>query len=145
MLILFFGIGAEMKIAAAVLASFFPVLINTIQGVRGVDPVLINTGRTFGYSRAQILFKIQLPAAIPYITAGMRVGLGIALLATVVAEMLAGTGGLGSTILDHQRAFRIRDMYGWVVVLAVVGLALNTLMTVVERRLVPWLEKYRPN
>jgi ABC-type nitrate/sulfonate/bicarbonate transport system permease component len=144
-LMLFLGIGIEMEVAAIVLASFFPVLINTIQGVRSVDPVLIATGRTFGYGRTAIVLKIILPAAIPYIAAGMRIALGLALLTTILAEMLAGTGGIGALILDHQRSFRVRQMYSWLVVLAVLGTGLNFAMSYGERKLVPWLEKYRPS
>ena len=142
-LMLFLGLGFEMKVTSTVLASFFPILINTIQGVRGVDPVLIGTGRTFGRSRWSITVEIILPAAIPYIVTGMRVGLGLALLMTVLSEMLAGTGGLGALILENQRAFRIRQMYAWLVILAAFGFALNWAMTAAERRLVPWLERHK--
>ena len=142
-LMLFLGLGFEMKVTSTVLASFFPILINTIQGVRGVDPVLIGTGRTFGRNRLAITLGIILPAAVPYIVTGMRVGLGLALLMTVLSEMLAGTGGLGALILENQRAFRIRQMYAWLVILAAFGFALNLAMTWAERRLVPWLEKHR--
>ena len=142
-LMLFLGLGFEMKVTSTVLASFFPILINTIQGVRGVDPVLIGTGRTFGRGRLSITLGIVLPAAAPYIVTGMRVGLGLALLMTVLSEMLAGTGGLGALILENQRAFRIRQMYAWLVVLAAFGFAINLAMTWAERRLVPWLEKHR--
>jgi ABC-type nitrate/sulfonate/bicarbonate transport system permease component len=144
-LMLFLGIDSEMKIASIILASFFPVLINTVQGVRGVDPVLVGTGRTFGTGRTAIVLKIILPSAIPYIVAGMRVSLALALLTTILAEMLAGTGGLGALILDHQRSFRVRQMYSWLVILALLGLFLNVAMTYAERRLVPWMEKFRPN
>jgi ABC-type nitrate/sulfonate/bicarbonate transport system permease component len=142
-LMLFLGLGATMKVTSIVLASFFPVLINTIQGVRGTDPVLIATGRTFGLGRTAITLKIVLPAATPYILAGMRVALGLALLMTILAEMLAGTGGLGYLVLENQRSFRIRQMYGWIVIIAVVGLAINAAMVIAEHKLVPWLEKYR--
>ena len=109
-----------------------------------MDPVLVSTGRTFGYGRLAIILKIILPASIPYILAGMRVALALALLTTILAEMLAGTGGLGSIILDHQRSFRVRQMYSWLVILAVLGFVLNLSMTFAERQLVPWLEKYQP-
>jgi ABC-type nitrate/sulfonate/bicarbonate transport system permease component len=107
------------------------------------DPVLIATGRTFGLGRTAITLKIVLPAATPYILAGMRVALGLALLMTILAEMLAGTGGLGYLVLENQRSFRIRQMYGWIVIIAVVGLAINAAMVIAEHKLVPWLEKYR--
>jgi ABC-type nitrate/sulfonate/bicarbonate transport system permease component len=140
-LMLFLGFGAPMQITAVMLASFFPVLINTIQGVRGTDPILTATGRTFGLSRAAITFKIILPAAMPYIFAGMRVAVGLALLMTILTEMLAGNSGLGYLVLENQRSFRIRDMYAWLVILAAVGLVINVAMATAERRFVPWLDK----
>ncbi len=142
-LILFLGLGAPMKITAVALASSFPVLINTIQGVRGVDATLVATGRTFGRSRLAIMLQIVLPACVPYILTGMRVALALALLMTILAEMLAGTGGLGALVLENQRAFRIRQMYAWLVILALLGLVINTAMLLAERRFAPWLEKFR--
>jgi ABC-type nitrate/sulfonate/bicarbonate transport system permease component len=142
-LMLFLGLGMEMKVTSVVLASVFPILLNTIQGVHGTDPVLTATGRTFGVSRTAIVLKIILPAATPYILAGARVALAIALLTTILAEMLTGTGGLGSLILDHQRSFRVRQMYSWLIILAVLGMCLNFAIDYLERRMVPWLEKYR--
>lgn len=142
-LMLFLGLGFQMKLTSIALASFFPILINTIQGVRGTDPVLVNTGRTFGRSRLSIVFWIILPSALPYIVVGMRVALGLALLMTVLSEMLAGTGGLGGVLLENQRAFRIRQMYAWLVILAAFGFSINLAMTWAERRFVPWLEKHR--
>jgi ABC-type nitrate/sulfonate/bicarbonate transport system permease component len=142
-LMLFLGLGMEMKVTSVVLASFFPILLNTIQGVHGIDPVLIATGRTFGASRATIVLKIILPAAIPYILAGARVALAIALLTTILAEMLTGNGGVGSLILDHQRSFRVRQMYSWLVILAALGMCLNFVADYLERRMVPWLERNR--
>jgi ABC-type nitrate/sulfonate/bicarbonate transport system permease component len=139
-LMLFLGLGSTMKVTAVVLASFFPILINTIQGVRGTDPILIATGRTFGLGRTAITLKIILPSAIPYIFAGMRVAIGLALLMTILTEMLAG-GGLGYLVLENQRSFRIREMYAWLVILAIVGLLINIAMTRAERRFVPWLNK----
>jgi ABC-type nitrate/sulfonate/bicarbonate transport system permease component len=139
-LMLFLGLGPTMKITAVVLASFFPVLINTIQGVRGTDPVLIATGRTFGLGPTAISIKIVLPAALPYIFAGMRVAVALALLMTILTEMLAG-GGLGYLVLENERSFRIREMYAWLVILAAVGLIINLAMARAEQRFVPWLDK----
>jgi ABC-type nitrate/sulfonate/bicarbonate transport system permease component len=140
-LMLLLGFGVPMQITAVVLASFFPVLINTIQGVLDTDPVLIATGRTFGLSRTAITFKITLPAAMPYIFTGMRVAVGLALLMTILTEMIAGSGGLGYLVLENQRAFRIRDMYAWLVILAAIGLLINVAMARAERRFIPWIDK----
>lgn len=137
-LILFLGLGDAMKLAVVGLGVFFPVLINTVQGVRGVDPVLVDTGRTFRCGRLALLGKIVLPAALPLIFAGMRVSLGLGLILVVIAEMMAGTGGLGYLIIDMQRSFRVRDMYAWIVILAVLGYALNAAFLAVERRAIHW-------
>lgn len=137
-LMLFLGLGDTMKITAVSLGVFFPVLINTIQGVRGVDPVLVEVARTFQHSRAALLWKVVLPSAMPLVLAGMRIALGIALVLVVVAEMMAGSGGIGYLIIDLQRSFRIVDMYAWVVILAVLGYALNEVFVRIERRAIRW-------
>jgi ABC-type nitrate/sulfonate/bicarbonate transport system permease component len=137
-LILFLGLGDAMKLTVIGLGVFFPVLINTVQGVRGVDPVLVDTGRTFRCGRAALLFRIVLPAALPLILAGMRVALGLGLILVVIAEMLAGTGGLGYLIIDMQRSFRVKDMYAWIVILAILGYGLNAVFLAIEQRVIHW-------
>lgn len=137
-LMLFLGLGDPMKLVIVALAAFFPVLINTIQAVRAVDPVLIDTARTFGRGTAAILARVVFPASVPLILAGMRVSLGIALVLVVLAEMMAGTGGLGQLILDMEHAFKVRETFAWLVILAVVGFALAMLFDWVERRVAFW-------
>lgn len=137
-LILLMGIGAAMKLTVVGLAVFFPVLINTLQGVRGVEAVQTDMGRTFRVSRLMLVRKIILPAALPFIFTGLRVGLGLALIVAVIAEMLAGTGGLGFLVIDMQRTFRVVDMYAWIILLAVYGYALNAVFVTLERRIVHW-------
>ena len=137
-LMLFLGLGDTMKITAVALGVFFPVLINTIQGVRGTDPVMVDVARTFQHSRVSLLCKVVLPSALPLVLAGMRIALGIALVLVVVAEMMAGTGGIGYLIIDLQRSFRIVDMYAWVVILALLGYALNEVFVRIERRAIHW-------
>lgn len=137
-LILFLGLGDAMKFAVIGLGVFFPVLINTVQGVKGVDPVLVNTGRTFRCGNLALLLRIVLPAALPLILAGMRVALGLGLILVVIAEMMAGTGGVGYLIIDMQRTFRVQHMYAWIVILAVLGYVLNAAFLKAEHRLIHW-------
>jgi ABC-type nitrate/sulfonate/bicarbonate transport system permease component len=137
-LMLFLGLGDSMKITVISLGVFFPVLINTVQGVRGTDPVLRDVGRTFGHTSSAALRKIVFPAALPLILAGMRVSLGLGLVLVIVAEMMAGTGGIGFLVIDMQRSFRSADMYAWIVILAVLGYALNAIFVRLERRLIHW-------
>ena len=139
LLMLFLGIGLLMKTTIIVLAGIFPVLINTLQGVVGVDPVLTDTGRTFGLGRFALIRKVILPAAMPYALSGIRISLGLCLLVTVLAEMITATSGLGFTILQAERNFRIAQMYAWLVVLAVLGFVMNYAITQLEKRLTPWL------
>jgi ABC-type nitrate/sulfonate/bicarbonate transport system permease component len=140
-LFLFLGLGAAMKITIVALAALFPVLISTMQGVRGVDPVALDTARTFGCRQSQIVWRVVLPASMPMILTGMRVSLGLGLILVVLAEMLSGEGGLGYLIVDMQRSFAIRKMYAWIVILAVLGLALNAAFERIEARVVPWRSK----
>lgn len=137
-LILFLGLGDPMKITVVSLGVFFPVLINTVQGVRGTDPVLLDVGRTFQHGQAAAVRKIVLPSALPLILAGMRVSLGLALVLVIIAEMMASTGGIGFLVIDMQRSFRSADMYAWIVILGVLGYALNALFVRLERRLIHW-------
>lgn len=137
-LILFLGLGDPMKLTLIGLGVFFPVLINTVQGVRGTDPVMVDVARTFGYGRAGLMFKVILPAALPMILSGLRISLGLGLILVVIAEMLAGTGGVGYLILDMQRAFKVPQMYAWIVILAVLGFVLNQVFVFAERRIIPW-------
>jgi ABC-type nitrate/sulfonate/bicarbonate transport system permease component len=137
-LILFLGLEDEMKIALIVYASFFPILLNTYSGVRDVDPILINTGRTMGLKRGRILWKIIIPAASPYILTGMRISLAVSLILTVISEMVAGTNGIGYFTLLSQRSFRVPEVYAAILTLGVLGYTLNALFVSVERRLMRW-------
>ncbi len=136
--ILLLGIGDGMIVSVTVYASLWPILINTIDGVRNIDPTLIDTGRTFGLSRWRILWQIILPGASPYIVTGLRIGLSIALILVTTAEMIAGSNGLGFFILDEERAMNSANMYAGIVVVALLGYALNRLFLMIESRAMKW-------
>jgi ABC-type nitrate/sulfonate/bicarbonate transport system permease component len=136
--ILFLGIGDGMKVFVIFLACLFPVLLNTYGGVRGVDPVLVDTGRTFGLGRVRALWQIILPAALPSILTGMRISLGIALIVSVVAEMISGNSGIGYFILDMQRVFRVPEMFAGIFTLGILGYAMNFAFLSIERHALRW-------
>jgi len=136
--ILLLGIGDGMIVSVTVYASLWPILINTIDGVRNIDPTLIDTGRTFGLSRWRILWQIILPGASPYIVTGLRIGLSIALILVTTAEMIAGSKGLGFYILDEERAMNSANMYAGIVVVALLGYGLNKVFLVLESRAMKW-------
>ena len=136
--ILFLGIDDEMKIFMIAFASLFPVLINTYSGVRSVDPIQLQTARTFGVAGRKLVWQVVLPAASPYIFTGMRVSLAVALIVMVISEMVAASSGIGYFILSAQRGFKIREMFAGVLTLAVVGYVLNRLFVAIENRVLAW-------
>ena len=136
--ILFLGIDDEMKIFMIAFATVFPVLLNTYSGVRSVDPIQLQTARTFGVAGRRLLTQVVLPAASPYIFTGMRVSLAVALIVMVISEMVAASSGIGYFILSAQRGFKIRDMFAGVLTLALLGYALNRLFLAIENRVLAW-------
>jgi ABC-type nitrate/sulfonate/bicarbonate transport system permease component len=138
MAILFLGIDDVMKVFMVAFAAFFPILLNTVSGVRSVDPILLETGKTFGYGRWQIVGRILLPASASFVLTGMRISLAIALIVTVIAEMVAGNSGIGFYVLNAQRSFLVPEMYAGVIALACVGFGLNKLFVLAEHALMRW-------
>jgi NitT/TauT family transport system permease protein/sulfonate transport system permease protein len=138
--ILFLGIDNAMKIFVIVLGCFFPILLNTYGGVRAIDPVLTDTGRTFGLSRIKALWQIVLPAALPNVLTGMRISLGIALIVVVIAEMIAGDTGIGYYIIDRQRVFRVPEMFAGIFTLGLLGYVINFVFLRIERHFLRWRE-----
>jgi len=136
--ILFLGLGDEMKIFVIAFASFFPILLNTYSGVQSVDVIQINTARTFGYGGIATLWKVVLPAASPQIFTGMRISVAISLIMVVISEMVASVDGIGYFILNAERSFRVPEMYAGVIVLGVLGYALNWLFLRCERYALRW-------
>jgi ABC-type nitrate/sulfonate/bicarbonate transport system permease component len=136
--ILFLGIGDEMKVAVTVYACSWPILLNTIDGVRSVDRVLIATAATFRLSAWQRFWKVILPAASPQIVTGLRVSLAIALVLVTTSEMVVSNDGLGYYVLDLQRSFQMPEMYAAVVALGLIGYALNRLFLLLDARVMAW-------
>ncbi len=137
-LVLFLGLDNTMKVTVVALTAFFPVMTNTMQGVRAVEAEAVAMGRTFGIGFWRRARHILLPACLPYIFAGFRVALALALVGTVVAEMIAGEQGVGHYLVLMQFAGRAPEMYATVLLLAVLGYALNRGFLAVERRALHW-------
>ena len=136
--LLFFGLEDEMKIFVIFFSCAWPILLNTIDGVRGIDAVLWNTAKTFSLGRGQTIRRIVLPAASPQIMTGLRVSLPIMLILVVISEMVGSTDGIGYFILDSQRRFRVAQMYAGMLALALLGYTLNQLFNLLHRRLLAW-------
>jgi len=135
---LVFGIGNSMHIFVVVLATTIPILLGTIDGVRGVDPVLLDTARTLGQNTSRIFRTVLLPAAMPSIATALRVSIAIALIVGISSEMMLSADGLGRRVVYAQRMLRIPDLYAGVLTLAILGFLLNRAFLAVEGRLVGW-------
>ncbi|GAB2513353.1 ABC transporter permease [Nocardia heshunensis] len=136
--ILILGIGETSKIALVVYAGFFPILLNTISGVRTVDPLLVKSAVSLGFSPLRLFQKVILPAAVPSIFTGIRMAASGSILVLIAAEMFGARAGLGYLITAAQQNFQIPDMYAGIVAIALVGLAYNGVLVAIERRLSRW-------
>ena len=136
--ILLFGLDTSMRRWVVAYAALWPILINTIYGVRGSDQLLHDVARTSGVTRLGRLVRVSVPAALPSIATGLRVSASIALLVCVTAEFLTGTAGLGAYMKEQQFAFRLPEMYAAVVLVGALGYAVNVALRATERRVVFW-------
>jgi ABC-type nitrate/sulfonate/bicarbonate transport system permease component len=133
-----FGLTGTMVLGVIGFGTLWPMLLATVHGFAAVEPRLIEVSRALRLSRLQVIWKIALPNALPDILAGMRLGLTIALILSVVGEMLAGQEGLGLRILLAARAFHAADLFAGVILLGAVGFISNALLGLAERRLLNW-------
>jgi ABC-type nitrate/sulfonate/bicarbonate transport system permease component len=137
-LVLFVGIGHEMKVVLVLIASLFPILLNTYSGVRSIDRVQFDTARTLGLTTLQTFRELVLPAASPQILTGMRISLAISLILAILGEMIVSNDGLGYYVLLSQRTFKVPEMYAGIFTLALFGYVLNRMFLLLEARLIRW-------
>jgi len=137
-IMLFTGIGANMQVAVIAFGCVWPVLINTIEGVRGVDLTQLDTAKSYRLSRAQLLFAVVLPAASPKIFAGARQALSIGIIMMVISEMFASANGIGFSVIEFQRLFQLTPMWTGILLLGLIGVLANFVFKFVERRALRW-------
>jgi ABC-type nitrate/sulfonate/bicarbonate transport system permease component len=133
-----FGIDAPSKMAVVFLLAVFPIVINTATGMRATDQVYIEAARSFSASRAQIFTKVLIPSSLPFIVAGLRLGIGRGLVGVVVGEFIGARAGLGYLIFRSSQGFQIDAMWVGVFLLAGTGVVAVSVLQRVERRLAPW-------
>ena len=138
--ILWLGIGIWSKVLVVIFLVLFPVTINTEAGLRTTSERLIEMLKSFGASRSQIFFKVSLPSALPFILAGLKLGIGRGLIGVVVAELFGSRAGLGRLISQSADAFNMPELFAGVIVLAIAGIAMTAGFGWLEKRLVPWTE-----
>src|SRR5690606_21772797 len=137
-LMLFAGIGNEMKVLVIISGCLWPVLLNTVEGVRGLDEMLRDTARCYRLGSRARLWHLILRGASPQIAAGARQALSIGIILMVISEMFAASNGVGFTIIQFQRSFAIPQMWTGIIVLGLIGILLSVIFRMVERRLLSW-------
>jgi len=145
LVILLMGRGLDTKVALIAYAGTWPILLNTIYGMREVDPLAKETARAYGLGRGAILWRISLRAASPFIYTGIRISAAIALILAISAELLAGGGaGIGTWMIANSETGVPRELlYAGIVVTGLIGLLINALMVAGERRLFAWHQRVR--
>jgi len=141
--VLLFGTTLKMKVLAIIFGGFFPTVIQTIYGVRSVDPVVGDTATIFGLGRVRRFLMVTVPSAAPYLATGLRLGATGALLIDIVAEITAGGSGIGLQVLQAQAAGDVAYTYALLVIIGCIGMLIVLGITALERRLLSWHEVYR--
>jgi len=143
--ILLIGRGLEMRVVLIAYASLWPILFNTIYGIRDVDPLAKETARAFGFSGTAILRKVSLRWALPFIYTGVRISAAIALILAISTELIAGGGpGIGTWMLEHSETGVPRELlFAAIVVAGLIGLLINSAMGIGERRFFSWHQRVR--
>lgn len=139
---LFLGIGDQMKVVVIAIGCLWPILLNTVEGVRGIDSVLKDTAKSYRFTRAGRLFRLTLPGASPQIVTGARQALSIGIILMVISEMFAASEGLGFTIVQFQRSFAIPQMWGGIILLGLMGVLLAFIFRVITGAMLKWYFGY---
>jgi ABC-type nitrate/sulfonate/bicarbonate transport system permease component len=142
-IVLLKDIGDKQKITFIAFFCLFPVLLNTIDGVRSIDPTMIDTARSYGIPRHERIRRLVLPAALPQIVTGMRTSLSLAVIVMVLAEYFSSTNGVGYVLLNSKNTFEMAPMWAAIVLIGLLGYLLNVLFLLAERRVLAWHRGWR--
>ncbi len=143
-LLFVYGITFQLTVALVVLASVWPLLIQTMYGVYDVDPVLRDTGRIYGLSRWRSFTRVVLPSAAPYIATGLRLSAIMGLILAIATSLIVGGEGLGAEIAEAQRNGQTSLIYARVLLTSLIGLAVTFMLFQLERRVLRWHPSHRP-
>ncbi|MDR3239565.1 MAG: ABC transporter permease [Clostridiales bacterium] len=138
--VMFFGIGEFSKVMVIFWGVLWSVLLNTIAGVHSVDPQMIKASRVMGTGSVRLFASVILPASLPFIFTGMRISATTSILILIAAEMIGASKGLGYALFFYQSNMKIPEMFAYIIVMAVIGVALNFALEVMERHSFRWRE-----
>lgn len=134
------GFGIASKVAIVILMAIFPVITNTDAGLRSAEPNLVETARSYGATRVQVLKTVTIPHSVPFLVSGVRVAFARALVGVIVAEFFGAIAGVGFAIAAAAQSYQTGRLLGYVVVLGLLGLLASIGLTALEKRLAPWRE-----
>lgn len=137
------GIGMDMRVLIIVLGALWPILLNTIDGVRGIHPAVIDVARSIRLRRIDWIFRVVIPSAAPQIFAGVRASLAVSVILMFASELLGASRGIGYFILQAQRQFSLPEMWSGMILLGIIGYALNVVLMVIEHFALAWYRKSR--
>ena len=138
MLLIWVGYGLAPKVIVVALISFFPIVVNMVDGLKSVDRDMVNLMRTLGAARRQIFFKVQAPTSLPYLFSGMRVAIAVSVIGAVIGEWVGSSEGLGYLMLRSKPQFLTERVFASIAILSALGIGLFAAVGVVERIAVPW-------
>lgn len=136
--VIWLGTELEPKVAVAALVAIFPIVIDTVHGLRAVDPTMLDLGRSMRGSSIKILWKIRGPYALPSVFAGLKVGISLAFIGAIVGEFISAQAGLGYVVVSSQASFDTPQMFAAILILALLSLLLFNLIELAEHLLLPW-------
>lgn len=137
-LFLWFGVGNTSKIIIIFKSCFFPILLNTIAGIKGVDKKLIMAARSLGANGQQLWMRVLIPSALPVIITGLRISTAMAMMSLVGVEMLSSDSGLGFLVIDAQRTFDTKRVFAGIIVLSVLGFSVDQAARIIQSKLLSW-------
>ncbi len=135
---LWFGIGEESKVMIIFKSCFFPIALNTIAGIKGVDRKLVDAARSLGASQRQLWTRVLIPAAMPMIMTGLRISTALSMMSLVGVEMLASDSGIGFLVIDAQRTFDTELVFAGILVLSIIGFTLDRIARLIQQRILCW-------
>jgi ABC-type nitrate/sulfonate/bicarbonate transport system permease component len=138
LILVIFGIGEASKLVLAALGAFFPMVINTMAGVRQISPIHFEVARSYGATKRKLFTRLVLPGSLPMALAGARLSLNVALMLTIAGELVAAQQGLGRMLWFAWQTFRIVEVYAGLVVISVIGIGLNVILARFSAWAMPW-------
>jgi ABC-type nitrate/sulfonate/bicarbonate transport system permease component len=143
LLLIWLGYGLQHKVIVVALISFFPIVVNTVDGLRATDPDMINLLRTLGANRWQVFTKVQVPGSLPFVFSGIKVAITVSVIGAVIGEWVGSSEGLGYLAIRSKSQFLTERVYATVVLLSLMGILLFSVAGILERLMLPWYHAQR--